>query len=184
MPPEEKMKISSWKQEARGIVRTLLVALAVVLPIRLFIAQPFIVRGASMEPNFKDGEYLVVDELSYRFREPERGDVIIFRYPNDPAQFFIKRIVGLPGETVVIKSGYVYIRNEKGEDIKLEETYLSPKALTVSNEVVLLGHTDYFVLGDNRPASSDSRVWGTLDERYLVGRAFLRLFPPGRLAVL
>ena len=169
--------------EIRGIVRTLVIALAIVLPVRFFIAQPFIVRGASMEPNFSDGEYLVIDELSYRFHGPERGDVVIFRYPHDPKQFFIKRIIGLSGETVSIKEGYVFIRNKKGEDVQLNESYLSPKVLTISDEVVTLELGDFFVLGDNRSSSSDSRVWGVLNERYFVGRAFIRLFPPGRITI-
>lgn len=172
---------STFGGELRGILRTLVIALAIVLPVRFFIAQPFIVRGASMEPNFSDGEYLVIDEISYRFADPARGDVVVFRYPNDPKQFFIKRIIGLPGETVAINDGQVFIRNKQGEEVRLDESYLSPKVVTISDAVVTLGYDEFFVLGDNRPSSSDSRVWGTLNRRYLVGRAFLRLFPPGRI---
>src|SRR3989344_4782150 len=136
----------TFRGEIRGIVRTLVIALAIVLPVRFFIAQPFIVRGASMEPNFSDGEYLVIDELSYRFYEPERGDVVVFRYPHDPKQFFIKRIIGLPLETVSIKEGRVFIRNKDGEDIQLNESYLSPKIVTISDQVVTLEAEDFFVL--------------------------------------
>jgi signal peptidase I len=179
------MQTSTLKEELRGIFRTLLIALAIVLPIRFFIAQPFIVRGASMEPNFKDGEYLVVDELSYRFQEPKRGDVIVFRYPNDPRQFFIKRIIGLPGEAVSVQGGEVHIQ-EKGssEDKILKEPYLDDSVHTFADTSVTLKEGEFFVLGDNRPSSSDSRVWGTLPENYLVGKAIVRLLPPSRISLL
>lgn len=161
------------------------IALLIVLPIRLYVAQPFVVSGASMEPTFDSGEYLVVDELSYRFREPTRGDVIIFRYPKDPSKFFIKRIVGLPDETVTITGSEVTIVNRaRPEGFVLPETYLDPKRLKSDFITVALSPGEYFVLGDNRRESSDSRYWGTLPRENIVGRAFLRLIPVARASYL
>jgi signal peptidase I len=182
MPPEESTK--TIKAEILEIVRILVIALLVVIPVRFFVAQPFIVRGASMEPNFHDGQYLVIDELGYRFHTPARGDVIVFRYPNDPSQFYIKRVIGLPGETVALEGGAVHIRTQNnGGDVTLNESYLAPRVLTVPDETVTLKEGDYFVLGDNRPSSSDSRVWGTLPYRYIVGRVLIRLWPVNTFAV-
>ncbi|TSC71540.1 MAG: signal peptidase I [Parcubacteria group bacterium Gr01-1014_70] len=165
-------------REVWEFAKIVLVSLAIVLPIRFFVAQPFIVRGASMEPTFQDGEYLIIDELSYFFRPPERGEVIVFRYPADPSQFFIKRIVGLPGETVIIENGSVAVQNESNPNgFLLNESYLPPSLETVPNVRKTLQTGEYFVLGDNRRESSDSRVWGVLAERFLVGRTLLRLWP-------
>lgn len=159
------------------------IAVVIVLPIRIFIAQPFIVSGASMEPTFTHGEYLIVDELSYRFSEPSRGDVIIFRFPQDPSKFFIKRIVGLPGEEVSMQEGDVTITKTGSSDsLTLSEPYIA-KA-TRDHFDITLDDNEYFVLGDNRPASSDSRVWGPLDGELIVGRALLRLLPVARADVL
>ena len=136
-----------------------------------------------MDPTFHDGEYLIVDELSYRFTEPERGDVIIFRYPENPSKFFIKRIIGLPGETVSIDRGSITINNpEHPQGFVLDESYLSVETKGV--EFTTLSGTEYFVLGDNRPASSDSRIWGPLEEDLIVGKALLRLFPVTRASIL
>lgn len=158
------------------LIRFVLIAVFVVLPIRVFIAQPFIVSGSSMDPTFANGEYLIVDEISYRFEDPQRGDVVIFKYPNDPSKFFIKRIIGLPGEQVVISGNRVTVRGKDSADgIVLEETYLAHP--TLGNTDVTLSETEYFVMGDNRPASSDSRIWGPLERDHIIGRAFLRLLP-------
>ena len=156
--------------------KTVLIAIAIVIPVRMYIAQPFIVEGASMEPNFQGGDYLIIDELSYQFREPARGEVIVFRYPLNPSQFFIKRIVGLPGEEVQIRNGSIFITGISGA---LKEPYL-PNGLSTGPDLPLplrLGPDQYFVLGDNRGHSSDSRVWGTLPSENITGRALVRLFP-------
>lgn len=160
-----------------------ILAVVIVLPIRLFVAQPFIVEGASMVPTFNDGEYLIVDELTYRFESPKRDDVIIFRYPGDPSVFFIKRIIGLPGETVRILGGEVSIEKPGEEPFTLSEPYISAKdsAYTVHRT---LGADEYFVLGDNRPKSSDSRVWGALPRENIMGRAFIRLLPLDQIEIL
>lgn len=150
--------------------------LAIIVPIRLFIAEPFIVSGASMEPTFDTGEYLVVDRLTYHFEEPERGDVIIFRYPKDPSKYFIKRIIGLPGETVEIRQGEVTIKNKAyPKGLALDQSYV--RFGREDSGEVTLGSEEYFVMGDNRAASSDSRAWGALPRDNIIGRAFLRLFP-------
>ncbi|MEK7630662.1 MAG: signal peptidase I [Patescibacteria group bacterium] len=175
MPSEETSR--TLRHEVREIVRVLLISLAVVIPIRIFVAQPFIVRGASMEPTYHDGEYLIVDEISLRFSDLARGEVIIFRYPNDPKTFFIKRVIGLPQETITIRDGYVYLASPEGELAPIDESYIGSAVFTLPDKTVTLGPDEYFVLGDNRPDSSDSRVWGPLETQYIVGRTFLRLWP-------
>lgn len=173
------------RHELWEIAKVLLVSLAIVLPIRYFIVQPFIVRGASMEPNFEDREYLVIDELSYYLRTPERGEVIIFHYPLDPSQYFIKRIIGLPGEHVEIQSGRVRISNtEFPRGFTLEEPYLHPPDRPTHPDVIAaLGAGEYFVMGDNRDFSSDSRMWGLLEKKFIVGRTFFRAWPLARFGV-
>ena len=166
------------------LVKFALIALLIVLPIRLFVAQPFIVRGASMEPTFHNSEYLIVDQLSYRFSEPKRGDVIILRYPKDPSVFFIKRVIGLPGETVELIGGTIVVSRPDAPALTLTESYLAPERLQNEYGVYSLGEDEYFVLGDNRRESSDSRSWGVLVRSEVVGRAVLRLLPLSRVDVL
>jgi len=164
------------------MLRFALITLAIVLPIRFFVAEPFIVSGASMEPTFETGDYLIVDQLSYRFESPKRGEVIIFRYPQNPSKYFIKRIVGLPGETVIIKDGAATIKNtEHPNGFIFNQSFLS--FTDSSNGSYTLSNDDYFVMGDNRPASSDSRSWGALPKENIVGRAFVRLFPPSEIGI-
>ncbi len=167
------------------LVKAFLIAVIVIVPIRYFLIQPFFVRGASMEPTFDDGEYLIVDQLSYRFREPQRGEVIVFRYPNNPSQFFIKRIIGLPGETVRIEGGRVVIQNSRHPDgVVLDESSFLPEGERTGGDVRLsLGQQEYFVLGDNRAASSDSRSWGVLPSNDVIGRVWVRAFPVDRVTV-
>lgn len=160
------------------IVRFALLAIIIVVPIRMFIAQPFIVSGASMDNTFENGQYLIVDQLSYYLHEPDRGDVVIFRYPRDPSKFFIKRVIGLPGDTVTIEEANVIITNEANPDgFTLNEPYVKSMEVSAPRTEVM-GPREYFVMGDNRDQSSDSRVWGVLQEERIIGRAWLRLFPP------
>lgn len=167
------------------LLKIVFFAIIIVVPIRLFIAQPFVVSGASMEPSFETREYLIIDQLSYRLEKPGRGDVIIFRFPLDPSKFFIKRIIGLPGETVILEGKTVTVRNgEHSEGMRLNETYLAPENLDDNFLTIRLDEKEYFVLGDNRKESSDSRVWGTVDEKYIIGRAFVRLFPVTHFDIL
>ncbi len=165
------------------IIRFSIIALIIVVPVRLFIAQPFIVSGASMENTFHNGEYLIVDQLSYHLNHPERGDVVIFRYPRDPSKYFIKRVIGVPGDTITIEGNTVSIQNEQvPQGMVLNEPYIASMrpGITIVEE---LGEREYFVMGDNRDQSSDSRVWGVLQEENIVGRAFIRLFPPHEFGI-
>ncbi|MFZ2038633.1 MAG: signal peptidase I [Minisyncoccia bacterium] len=156
-----------------------LIILFIVIPLRLYIVQPFIVSGQSMEHTFESGQYLLVDELSYRWSNPERGDVIIFHYPLDTKKYFIKRIIGLPGDTVEINGDEITIKNEENlSGTILKDDFLANELLTKNpgfKKTYTLTDTQYFVLGDNRLQSSDSRVWGTLDRKYIVGRPIVRL---------
>jgi len=185
----KELKVSSFKYTLNffwEILKIVIISLAIIIPIRYFLIQPFFVRGASMDPNFLDGDYLIIDEISYRFSEPERGDVIIFHYPLDPSQFFIKRIVGLPGETVKIEDGktFIYSENTPDERIVLDESAYLEDAYTPGNLEISLGKDEYFVLGDNRNASSDSRKWGALGKQYITGRVWVRAWPFNRLGVV
>ncbi|MCD5382383.1 MAG: signal peptidase I [Candidatus Pacebacteria bacterium] len=166
------------------IIRFSIIAFIIVLPIRMFIAQPFIVSGASMETTFSSGQYLIVDQVSYRFEEPKRGDVIIFRYPKDPSKFFIKRIIGIPGDTVTITGDTVQLDNKHFDaPTQLDEHYVLDMHINHDVEEVL-GDGEYFVMGDNRNASSDSRMWGVLQRNHIIGKALIRLFPFTKLDVL
>ena len=160
---------------ALDTARIMIIALLIVLPIRAFVFQPFLVRGASMEPNFHNGDYLIIDEFSYHFRNPERGEVIVFRYPNDPSQRYIKRVIGLPGETVEVSNGKITISD--GESKVLREEYLPQGSKTPGQERATLKGEEYFVMGDNREFSSDSRTWGSLPEEYIIGKVMVRVFP-------
>jgi signal peptidase I len=165
------------------LLKFAIIAVVIVAPIRLFVAKPFIVSGASMEPTFQTGQYLIVDELTYHFEEPQRGDVIIFKYPLDPTQYFIKRIIGLPGETVSIKGGALSVTKTDGSVLDLPEPYVKNIGNGADMSVTIPAG-QYFVMGDNRPESSDSRYWGLLPRANMVGRAFVRLLPVNEIGVL
>ncbi len=148
----------------------------IFLPIRYFVAKPFIVNGASMDPTFVTGEYLIVDQLTYHFEKPKRGEVVVFKYPYNEDDYYIKRVIGLPGETVESRDGVITIKNNAHpEGFVLNDSYI--KHSTKDSYTKTLGDSDYFVLGDNRQASSDSHIWGELKEKFIVGRPFVRLVP-------
>lgn len=154
----------------REVVETVGLAVIIFLIIRIGI-QNYRIEGASMEPNFHDGEYLIVNKLAYRLGEYERGDVIVFKYPNDPSKDYIKRVIGLPGDTVEIRGGELYVNN-----MLINEPY--PHMPNVRDEpptVVEAGHL--YVMGDNRPASSDTRSWGQLGQDFVIGQAWLAIYP-------
>lgn len=176
-------KRHSLKTEAWETIRFIFIALIIVIPIRLFVAQPFIVSGASMDPTFKSGQYLIVDEISYRLNDPMRGDVAIFKYPENPKQFFIKRVIGLPGDTITIgNNGAVSIKDTAGNMFLLDEPYIVFKKNDAISRTV--GADEYFMMGDNRAGSFDSRMWGPVKKELLIGRALIRLFPFSTMSVL
>lgn len=168
-------------------VKVVLISLVIILPVRYYLIQPFFVKGSSMVPNFHDKEYIMVDKWTYRLGRPERGDVIIFRYPGDPSQYFIKRIIGLPGESVLAGSNNTvmvyndrypngFTLNEKGYLPSTNPTYCGTNS-TWCGKKVTLGSTEYYLMGDNREHSSDSRFFGPVDQSFFSGLAWLRLWP-------
>lgn len=160
------------------IAQVVVVSLIIVFLVRSYLIQPFLVKGASMEPNFQDGNYLIIDEITYRFRQPERGEIIVFKYPHDPKQYFIKRVVGLPNEKIEIKNQQVIVFGKDFPQGKvLDESYIPKENITKGDETIQLGPKDYFVLGDNRLFSSDSRYWGAVSSDLIVGRVWLRAWP-------
>jgi len=177
MEPNQKQSNS---QSIWELVKFGIIAIAIVIPIRVFIAQPFVVSGSSMVPTFENGQYLIINEISYRLSDPERGDVVVFRYPKDTTKFFIKRVIGLPGEKVEIHGNTIRIINAAHPDgFTLEEPYVKNIS---SNEMNYdLQADEYFVMGDNRSASSDSRYWGPVPRNLFIGKTFLRLLPITKL---
>ncbi|MFA4941448.1 MAG: signal peptidase I [Patescibacteria group bacterium] len=166
------------------LIKIVVISLVIIIPIRYFLVQPFYVKGASMEPNFYDHEYLIIDEISYRFKAPERGDIIVFRYPKDPQEFFIKRIIGLPGEKIKVNDGQVYIYNNEYENgFILKEPYLTEgvKTYSLTDETISLGNEEYFVLGDNRNSSKDSRSFGAVNKSFIIGQVIIRGWPFNRI---
>lgn len=166
------------------IIETVVIALSIFLIVYLFVASPHQVNGQSMVPTFQSGEYVLSDKVSYRLKDPQRGDVIVFHAPEAAkcAQGtgcdFIKRVIGLPGETVAVHDNHIFINNKQ-----LAEQYIPPEFQTIAGEAtkdrsITLGTDEFFVCGDNRPYSSDSRSWGRIQKSEIVGRAFLRYWPP------
>lgn len=168
------------------VAKIVILALLIVIPIRYFVFQPFIVKGLSMTPAFHDGDYLIIDELSYRFKTPKRGEVVVFKYPRDPSQRFIKRIIGLPGEQVKMEGDKITIINKFGQEEILDESeYLSlSQGGLFDSKLIKLAENEYFILGDNRAHSFDSRRWGPLPKEYIVGKVLLRAWPPRAMAYI
>jgi len=152
--PQNKNAGSKKGRAIFDFIKFIFIVAVIVVPIRFLVAQPFLVSGASMEPTYHDGDYLIVDEISYRVSDPKKDDVIIFRYPKNPKVFFIKRIIALPNEEIVLD----------GKEIKLKDN-------------------EYFVMGDNRGASSDSRIWGPVPKKLIVGRSIVRLWPFNKIGL-
>ncbi len=199
MSEENKRQETKNKNQEKGffleLVKTVILAILIVTPIKMFIIQPFFVHGASMQPNFHDGDYLIVRELGYKttaiaagdkniftvkpFKKIKRGEVIVFRNPRNQSQFFIKRVIGLPGERVVISGGKIKIYNQENKDgfILNERQYLPANVPTGISRSFNLGNNQYVVLGDNRSNSSDSRYWGALDGDLIIGKVLLRAWP-------
>lgn len=165
-------------------IKSLVPIIIIVLFIRTFIAQPFIVSGESMVPTFQDKNYLIVDELSYRLGSPKHGDVVVIRFPLDTKRFFLKRLIGMPGDTITFRAGKVFI-TEPGKEIReLDEPYYTGTTIPGNETIIVLKEKEYFVMGDNRNFSSDSRSWGILPEKNLVGRAVVRLLPLSKITLM
>ena len=159
------------------VFKTVSTVLGVAFLIRFFLIQPFYVSGPSMEPNFHNNEYIIVDQVTYRFRTPHRGDVVVFKWPQNTAISFIKRVIGLPGETVEVRDGRVTVYNKQNPNgTLLSEQYL--QGVDTPNEARrTLGKDEYFVMGDNRHNSSDSRIWGPVARHLIVGRVWVVIYP-------
>lgn len=170
-PAENQTTRTGWGPIVRELAETIVLTLVIFFLIRT-VVQNFRVEGMSMEPSFHDGQFLLINKLAYKLGEPERGDVIVFRYPRDPSRDFIKRVIGLPGETIEIRNGQVYVDGQ-----------LSPTAATINEASynsgpTTLGPDELYVLGDNRPNSSDSHAWGTLPLDLVIGKVILSYWPP------
>jgi len=185
-PPQKPSGLAGTLMFIWDFAKVIIIALAIILPIRYFVFQPFIVSGSSMEPNFSDGQYLIHRRAVLPLSDPTRGDVLVIRYPNDRKQFFIKRIIGLPGEKITVDDGRVMVISEANpEGVTLDESYLPNQGLTFPHNTSIVGgkktitlkSDEYFMMGDNRLASSDSRDWGALDEDDIIGKAFIRVLP-------
>lgn len=172
LPEEGWDRWADVKSFLREIVETIVLTLIIYGLVSLGFRN-FRVIQTSMEPNFRDGQYLVVNKLAYRLHPPERGDVIIFHPPTNPEKEYIKRVIGLPGETVEIREGYVYVDGRR-----LEEPYIVQVNRRGSWGPSIVGQDEYFVLGDNRSNSSDSRNWGMLSRQNIIGKAWLFYWPP------
>jgi signal peptidase I len=160
------------------VLEIAIIAVAAVFIVRTFLVQPFLVSGTSMVPTFHDGDYVLTDELTFRIRPPERGEVVVFHDVSDPSTYLIKRVIGLPGETVIIKNNTVTIENKQDPGgFQLNETYLPAGTVTAGDETITLSSSSYFMMGDNRAVSYDSRSWGPLPASNIVGLVRFRLWP-------
>lgn len=180
----EESKPSIWGYFV-DVIETIVVAAAIFVVVYLFLLQPHQVKGASMEPNFHDNEYILTDKISYRFGEPKRGDVIIFKSPTNTDLDFIKRVIALPGEKIEIKDGKIVIYNKENPNgITLNENYQTVQPTSLDRDGFLKEGTavevqadSYIVLGDNRLQSYDSRAWGAVPKKNIIGKAWVRYWP-------
>lgn len=171
MQAEEQAK-SQTKSILRELVEMLVITLLIYALVRTFLFENYRVLGHSMDPALADNQFLVVDKLGYRFHEPERGDIVVFRDPRTDSRKLIKRVIGLPGEVVEIQNGQVFIDNQP-----LDEPYIAGPG-SYSRAPSPIPENEYFVLGDNRNNSSDSHSWGTLPRQQIVGKAWVSYWPP------
>jgi len=198
---EKQQEQESMKDFIVEVVKMFFLALIIIVPVRMFLFQPFIVRGASMEPNFAEKEYLIVNEFGYKNtpvnvlgknivtikprKNLKRQDIVVFRAPRDETQFYIKRVIGLPGETVKIDNGVVMIYNDASPEGRVldESAYLPQGRKTNGTRKVVLGEDEYYVLGDNRPASSDSRSFGPIKKEKVIGKVLIRAWPLSHFSI-
>lgn len=166
----------NWKEIIKEILILVVIVFGIVIPFRVYVAEPYLVDGLSMDPTFKSGDYLIVDKISREAKKPERNSVIVFRYPDNPEKNFIKRVIGLPGETIIVRDNTVKIINKENPDgFLLDQSYVTHKSSYTAER--RLGDTEYFVMGDNRTDSFDSRYWGALDEKFILGKPLVQLLP-------
>lgn len=167
------------------ILESIVVALAIFVVVYLFLFQPHQVKGASMDPNFHDGEYILTNKFQYHFDEPKRGDVIVFKSPQNPDIDYIKRIIGLPGDKVALRNNHFYVNSKE-----LPESYIAPELFTYNGSYlregmeILVPENHYFVVGDNRPRSSDSREWGPIEKSAIIGKSQFRYWPFDRMGII
>lgn len=179
------MKLDEYQTSlVKEAIKVIFISVIIIVPIRLFVIQSFFVVGVSMQPSYENGDYLLVDKISYQFSEPSRGDVVVFKSPTDNYETYIKRIIGVPYDTVIIRGDTVEILAEDFEKgIIIDESYIQGSTgLHLESEgdmVVSLGKGEYFVMGDNRSDSWDSRFWGNLEESEILGKVWVRLWPVG-----
>ena len=186
--PEAAEPVKKYRSNWRAVrewAQVIIIAGILALVLRTYIIEPFIVEGASMDPTFATGQFLLVDRLTYRLHPPTRYDVIVFQYPKDPSVDYIKRIIGLPGETVTIKDGIATIVNpDHPNGIILPQPFVEASHQSFDSETVTLGQDQYFVMGDNRAQSYDSRAWGSVPKNLIIGRPILRILPPSTISLL
>ena len=167
------------KSSAFELLESIIIAVLLALIIRFFLFEPFFIPSGSMEPTLQIGDKIIVNKIVYRFQEPKRGDIMVFKYPLDPARDYIKRVIGLPGEKLEIKDSVIYINDQP-----IEEEYLPSNSNSANFGPVNIPENAYFMMGDNRNNSQDSRVWGTLPNNYIIGKALAVFWPVNRIGVL
>lgn len=166
-------------------IETIVIFGAIFAALYLFVAQFHKVSGNSMVPTYQNGDYLITEKVNYRFREPRHGEVVVVKNPRDESQDFIKRIIAVPGDTLQISGGFVYLNGKRLEEGYLPQGRKTPAgAFTREGDILKAGSNQYFVLGDNREHSSDSREWGPVTKEEIVGRAFFRYFPVQSIGLL
>ena len=166
---------NSEKTWAREVLEFGLLVVIIVIPFRMFVAEPYIVSGVSMSETYETGHYLIINKFWHKISSSERGDVLVFRSPTEPSKFYIKRVIALPGETIAINDSQVTIIDNSGVSFVLDEPYI--KNDTRARLEITMGDEEYFMMGDNRANSFDSRAWGPLDSSHIRGEPVIRLFP-------
>lgn len=180
--PKQKFSLKTIGYFIWDLIKILAITLIIIVPFRTFVAEPFVVSGPSMEPTFHNRDYIILDRLSYYSSDPVRGQAVVFRPPQKPEEYFIKRVIGLPNETIQISKGQVYIfNNQNPKGFHLEEKYLTERLQTLPDIFQKIPENSYFVMGDNRMRSSDSRNWGLLPRENIVGKVWLTLYSQNKL---
>lgn len=173
----------NWRGVIKELITIVIIVFGIVIPFRAYVAEPYLVDGRSMDPTFETGDYLIVDKISNQAKHPERNSVVVFKYPNDTSKNFIKRIIGLPGETIIVNNNTVKIINSENPDgFLINQSYVEHES--VLNVEKKLGEDEYFVMGDNRKDSYDSRYWGPLKREFILGKPIIQLLPISNISVM